>query len=330
MEAGAVAPRVVVRPPNLPAPPPISLLTQLNEDTGDATVRDDGQRGRWDGGAGTTWTEPIAQFATDETWQHWPGSGTSDASKVETPVRRGSGDNAPVQLPITVVLEVLEGTLHEFAGRDTPQDAAMRAALDAVAPRVIEHELWTAARAVAAGWTEQFRLKTAGIVTVPVTAAQPVKRALALAEQLASEFGFRDALGSTPFLHMSPYLFSLMVGPAELDVSPNGRQVRTRLGSHLVPEGGATATWTDAEAATPLLDTRGAAAVGDNRDDGWLFVTPPVRIRWSDTTPAVLRSEFNVPMNDRLLLAERSFVIECSIVEGHPTSIAIPVDYTQE
>lgn len=336
--------RVVVRPPNLPAVPPLSLLTQNNvEDTG-VTVIDGGDNPeRWVAGGGSVWNEPLRQPLNDQVFQAWPGEGgTEQTSKLGRSngdtaerLRLSEGDQVPVQLPMLAAVEVSVGTLSDIAHMNTDGELSTEDQLallfDAVLPRVIEHELWTGEAASLAAWPDQFRLKALGHVSAPLTAAVPVRRALAVAEQLAANAGFYDSYGGA-FCHMSPLCFQLVTSPAELLLTPPGprpRQVSTLLGTQLIPELGATGTW-DEDASDAVAAKPGGSVDGDNLATGWMFITPPVRVRLGPTSGRIIRSTLDVPTNDQLLVGERAFTIECSIREELPTSIAVPVDFTQE
>lgn len=342
---GAVAPRVVVRPPNVPAPPPISLLTQNNlvEDDRDVFgVEADGP-GRWEGGGGSIWLDPQHQFDDNQVWQTWPGdSGTATTNKLgrssggaATASSIAAADQAPVQLPIFAALELDQGVLSEFALRNSiegPVETQMTAALGAVLPRLIERELWTSAEAVHALWTQQFRLKTPNVVTTTGTGALPYLRALAAAEQAAFDQRFIDQFGGA-FIHVSPFLFSLIAAShPNLIRSPSGRQITLPSGAVLIPEGGASGAWSEG-ATTSVLDARpGGSPAGDNAATGWLFVTPPVRVRLGQAN--VYRADAHTGMgsaadsNNRRWVAERPFVLEASVASGRNTSVGVPVDYT--
>lgn len=335
---GVEAPGVVVRPPNIPAPPPISLLTQNNVEDDESTVLGDAEGGRWEGGGGTQWLEVIRQWQSEQVWQTWPDSGDAAEDKrnlsdgTDAPTLRGETSRSPVQRPLHATMVIDVGALADWVRRSgndegTTEEQALRA-LDVGLHRTIERELWTSAGAVQAGWEDQFRLKTPGVVTNIGTAALPFRRALAAAEKAAADFGFIDQFGGA-FVHMTPALFSLVSSPAEVVRSPSGRQVHTLTGLSLIPEIGATGAWS--ETATAEIDDRpGGSAAGDDAGDGWLFVTPPVRVRRGGNAGV-----FQSPLsnnNDTVLVAERGFILEASVLSGEsrPTSIAIPVDYTQE
>lgn len=336
-QTGSVAPRVVVRPPNLPAPPPISLLTQNNVDDADATIHA-GMEGRWEGSAGTTWLEPQRQWQNNQLWQSWPdGAGTAqtnksmlaDGSDPGIPSGVGAADDAPVQRPIIASLIVTEGLLTEWAllhAMEGSVEDQMARALNAVLPRIIERELWTSQEVALANWTGQFRLKTPNVVLCPNTTKLPYMRAMARAEQLAADYGILDMCGGA-FIHSSLLLASLLSAQHNaLFRSPTGRQFTTVSGCMLVPEPGATGAWS--EAGTSFISARPAGAPsGGNTSDGWLFVTPPIRVRLGPTDVHIMDSS-PTNTNDRTLLVERAFILESSIPQNHPTSIAVPVDYT--
>lgn len=335
---GTIAPRVVVRPPNVPAPPPISLLTQNNVDDSDATVLAEDSNPRWEGGGGSIWLDPLKEFRNNQVWQSWPdGAGTaqtnksslSDGSDPGVPSGPGAADQAPIQRPIVASLIIKEGLLTEWALRSSIEGDIgyqLGRALDAVMPRVIERELWSSAEVALANWASQFRLKTPNVVSNVGTAAVPFGRALALAEQAAADNGFLDLYGGA-FIHASVGLFSLIAGiNTNLVRSPSGRQVTTLAGCQLIPEVGAPGSWS--EATTSFVQARpGGSPVGDNIANGWLFVTPPIRVRLGRDLIRVLDASPD-NTNNRTLLVERAFLLEASVVSGHFTSIAVPVDYT--
>lgn len=327
---GTGAPRVVVRPPNVPAPPPISLLTQNNvvDDNRDV-LNSDGER--WIAGGGTTWMEPVQQMDPTTLWQRWPGDGGSASSSTKP----GSVDKitddyqSPVQLPMIMTLMVSAGVLASFALANSVEgsiEQQLAAAHAALAARVVEHELWTGVEADTAGWVDQFRLKSADHVDTPYGgAAIPFLRALALAEQAAADAKFIDNFGGA-MIHVTPALFSLITGQHQgLSRNPTGRQWQTPSGCALVCEPGATGIWPESASAS-LEESPGL--VGNNSTYGWLFVTPPVRVRFSSPQVDQYEGVFE-DTNDRALLVERAFTIEAS-VRNDSTSIGIPVDYTQE
>lgn len=340
--SGVVAPRVVVRPPNVPAAPPISLLTQNNLDDTDATLIDQTSGpGRWEAGGGTTWLEPLRQFQVAQLWESWPdGSGAAAVTKSEInnsgsdpgiPAGLGAADQNPAQRPILATLIINEGLLTEWALQQSLGEmdirGQMQRALDTVMPRVVERELWSAGEASLANWAQQFRLKTPNVVYCPNTTKLPYLRAIARAEQLAADYGFLDLFGGA-FIHCSLELFGLVVAASHGVVrSPSGRQVSTMTGCQLVPELGGTGAW--AEAGTSYISARPSGSpAGGNTSDGWLFVTPPVRVRLGAGGPARIIETDPSTTNDRTLLYERPFVIEAPVMTSHYTSIAVPVDYT--
>lgn len=340
---GAVAPRVVVRPPNVPAPPPISLLTQNNVVEDDRDVVGDGQAGRWEGGGGTIWLDPQHQFDDNQLWQTWSSEGGADTTNklgrtsggAATAGSIAAADQSPIQLPIFAALELDQGVLSEFALANSIEGTVaeqMTAALSAVLPRMIERELWTSAEAVLALWQQQFRLKTPNVVTNVGTAALPYQRALAAAEQAAFDNRFMDQFGGA-FIHVSPFLFSLLTTAGHgLTRSPSGRQFITPSGMFIVPQGGGNGKWDE----TVQANVRSAKPVGspdgDNLATGWLFVTPPVRVRLGGAAvyeaPAHTGMGAGSDSNNRRFVAERPFVIEASVVSGRFTSVGVPVDYT--
>lgn len=336
---GSVAPRVVVRPPNVPAPPPISLLTQNNVDSDDATVLAQDGLPRWEGGAGSTWLEPIRQFQSAQVWQAWPdNSGTAQTNKSEInngssdpgiPSGPGFADQAPEQRPIIATLILTEGLLTEWALRNSVEGDVgfqLGRALDCVLPRIIETELWTSGEVALAQWARQFRLKTPNVVYCPNPTKVPYLRAIARAEQLASDYGFLDSFGGA-FIHTSLELASLLASSDHGIVrSPSGRQLTTYTGCQIVPELGATAAWT--ETGTAYVSAKPAGSPnGGNTTDGWLFVTPPVRVRLGRDNVRVIDMD-PTNANNRTLLVERAFILEASVLTSHYTSIAVPVDYT--
>jgi len=331
-----LAPGVVVRPPNLPTPPPISLLTQPGvRQEGDRDLIS-GRAGGWEAGGGVEWYDPLRDFETARTWQEWPdetaggSSGGAKSTRGVDPL--GPGNRSPVQFPVQALIEIDEGVLTLFQLDNPPEGPPLRAQLEAVLeailPRAIERELWTSAEAVRGQWADQFRLKTPGVVETLTNTAVPFRRALALAEQAAADNRFTDMFGGA-FIHLSLALFSLISSPAELRRTPTDRDVRTLSGCYLVPEVGATGTWT--EATDDAVEARpGGSPAGDNRANGWLFVTPPVRVRLGvvEATMSSISTANNI-----VHIAERAFTLEASVLPGAddpPTSIAIPVDYTQE
>lgn len=331
MLAGINAPRIVVRPPNVPAPPPISLLTQGNVVSDDSdVVQPDGQW-RWEGGGGTFWMEPIRQPSMLGVWQNWPthsgaastnkrGEGLTDAA--------GPAKQSPTQYPFmqTAVLE--QGVLTAFSLANAVEgDVAgqVQRAMDALAARTIERELWTSGVVDGAQWDSQFRLKRKSGVTTVTNANQPYVRALALAENAAADAGFLDGYGGA-FIHCSVALFSLLAARSQnLVRSPSGRQWMTPSGCVLVPEPGATGKWNETGDAW-IEEKPGGAGANDNIANGWLFVTPPVRVRLGSTSFQEYESNINFT-NDTTIVAERAVVIEASVT---PNTLAIPVDYTQE
>jgi len=312
---GIVAPRVVVSPPNTPAPPPISLLTQNNTITDDRDVMsgaDDQNQWRWEAGGGVTWLSPF-RYAP-RLWQRWHDSGSDTGSKgaldgIGNHGIIGGNDFRPyggaAQLPIVAQLEVTQGALTDWALRTgvegTPEEQLLKA-LSGAMPRVIEAELWAANEMVAAGWSEQFRL-TSDAVSVHVAgdATKPwgIISALAAAEQAAADREIIDLAGGA-FIHCSPRYASLLASVAHgLTYSPTGRQITTTSGCHLVPEPGATGTWFS---DTGLQDAPAGIGAGDNSADGWLFVTPPVRVRLGAPN-VTMRGNFDTDTNDWTIVA---------------------------
>lgn len=324
---GVLAPRVVVRPPSVPAPPPISLLTQNNVVDDDRDLVDESQADRWVGGGGTIWTEPVRQSGAESSlWQQWPDL---DAGGVAGTTKGGSvhaspASTSPIQLPLIATLLIEQGVLAAAALDGTPEQQAVTA-LMATMPRIVEHELWAASGASGAGWADQFRLKALGRVSTLTNTAQPYLTALALAEQAAADQGWIDGT-SGAMVHVSTALFGLITSYHQgLQRAVTGRQWTTPSGCLLVCEPGASGTW--AETATPTIAAKpGGAAAGDNLAAGWMFVTPPVRVRLGGPAQ-VLRGEFELT-NDQTLLVERPFILEASM--RTTCSVAIPVDYTQE
>jgi hypothetical protein len=200
----------------------------------------------------------------------------------------------------------------------------MTRALDVFTPRVVEYELWTSAIAEAAQWDNQFRLKDVSTTAVSPTTAVGFSRAVSLAEQAAADTKIIDNYGGA-YIHMSPALFSLVLSFYQgLIRSPTGRTVMTPWGANLIPEVGATGEWSESaghsRAAKP-----GGSATGDNIATGWLFVTPPVRVRLGAVQ--IYQSNFALTnvTNDSTFVAERAVCIE-----AFQTAVAIPVDYTKE
>lgn len=335
---GVIVPRVVVRPPNLPAPPPISLLTQGNvvDDMHDWVQQSPGDNpARWEGGGGTVWWEPLRQGLSDQTWQSWPDAGGDPADNKRDALSGGvtvpKGPDAsfvsPIQRPIVSALEISQDVLAAYVLEHSIEGdvhAQMTAALDAVMPRVVTRELWDAGEALRAHWADQFRLKGAGVVVSDVSGAFGFLRALALAEQAAADHNFIDNFGGA-YIHVSPALFSLLASVSHgLVRSPTGRQVQTMTGCMLVPSPGATGTWSDAHVASFVEAKPAGSQAGDNVTNGWMFVTPPVRVRLGEVRTYDGAFEFT---NDETIVGERAFVLEASVDE---TSVAIPVDYTKE
>lgn len=316
-QTGVLAPRVVVQPPSVPAPPPISLLTQ------GTTIDPSGDTERWAGGGGATWLEPVRASDVD-LWQQWSESGGTDDTTKSHDLEVSDADQAPTQLPIYAVLGIRQGALQAFSDEATgnSQDAQLARAMAAVLPRAIEHELWTGEKADAAGWLEQFRLADGDHVDVSHAGSTiGFLRALAHAEGLAADAGFVDSFGGV-MVHVSWTLFSLLTSSARnLTLSPTGRQLRTAGGAVVVPEVGATGSWPGHGSAP------GAGTLND-RTAGYLFVTPPVRVRLGRVE--TLASPYDLS-NDRIVMAEQPFQLEASVLGSeHPTSIAVAVDYTQE
>lgn len=323
-QTGVLAPRVVVRPPSIPAPPPLSLLTQGTTVTDDADVlKSDGVE-RWSGGGGATWLEPMRGFGGG-LWQAWPEQGSNaDGAKSDTVDVDVVSEQAPTQLPMWAVAEMRQGALQAFADEragdsETTQE---QRAFDALLPRMIEHELWTGNKADAAGWVDQFRLADGDHVdTSHAGTALGFLRALARAEGLAASEGIIDSFGGA-MVHVSWALFGLIVAVHQsLTISPTGRQARLPSGVLVVPELGATGSWPGHGAAP-------GAGAGDDVATGYLFVTPPVRIRLGAF--AVLDHPYDLS-NDRIVVTEQPFQIEASTLGSeHPTSIAVAADYTKE
>jgi hypothetical protein len=313
--------RVVVRPPNVPAPPPISLLTQNN-------VEDD-PSARWENGGGTVWSEPIRQEAITGVWQQWPGTGSASSSTKPGSVDAAASELGPIQRPIMATLVLEQGQLAEWALRAAPEgnvQQQMEIAFAAVLPRIIEHELWTGAVASAAGWADQFRLKSLGHFSQAATSVLPFVRALSRAEQAAADFGFIDNYGGA-FIHCKPSLFSLLTSKCfGLSRAPSGRQWTTPSGCTLVCEPGATGSWTETQ--TDAVDDVGAGPACNDTTSSWLFVTPPVRIRLGGGGLQTYASEFAFD-NEHVYVGERPFVMEASVRDA-PTSVGIPVSHTQE
>lgn len=327
---GVGAPRVVVSPPNTPAPPPFSLLTQNNVVIDDRDVigaGDEDQRGRfrWEG-AGTSWLEPLSDAGPLGSWWKWFDSGgavSADKDDLGASPSVDPSDQSATQYPVVGVLQITEGALTEWALRTaaegTLDDQALRA-LAAAMPRSVENELWTAAAADDAAWTNQFRLASpATVVDGSTGTPDGFVRALARAEGVAASKGYIDRFGGA-FIHVSPSLLSLITSYAKgLQYAATGRTIRTASGCYLVSGPGATGVW------SPALEAAPSAFAGDDDSSGWMFVTPPVRVRLA---PAVVVREvqsFGFDTNDRNLVVEQSFVIEAS-----PHVDAIPVDYTKE
>ena len=342
---GTVGPRVVVRPPNVPAPPPISLLTQ------GTTVEDDhdviqaqglqAQAGRWEAGGGTVWLDPLRQFSGIQVYQNWPdggGAGSTDKLTLADGTEAAAASIDPalqstIQRPMISAIELDQGVLTDYveahALQELPVEAQIIRALDAVIARVVERELWTNQTGDRANWLSQFRLKAPHVHTITNTAT-PFALAFALAEQAAADFRFLDQFGGS-MIHVPLAMFSLITSRlGGIIRSPSGRQYTTPAGSMLVPELGATGTWT--EAGTAFTNARpGGSPPGDNLATGWIFVTPPVRVRLGQGGTQVIESVVNTPTNDITYVGERAFTIESSIGSAaNPTSIAIPVDYTTE
>lgn len=324
---GTGAPRVVVRPPNVPAPPLISLLTQNNVVEDDRDVLGAGQGNRWIAGGGVQWFDPTVEGAT--TWQKWPSEGGEDAQTKNLIDPITNARQSPIQLPMIAAAQLDSGVLAEFALRTgtegSPVDQAV-AAFNALLPGLIEDELWTGVQAARALWADQFRLMSAGHVDTATGSTQPFLRGLALAEQIAASAGFIGELGGA-MIHASPQAFSLITAKHNgLTRAATGRQWLTPSGCALVTGPGATGTWSDANDDVIIEST--PAIEGDQLTTGWLFVTPPVRVRLGVGGVDVIVGEWDEE-NDRRYVVERAFTIEAA-VKDTPTSIGIPIDYTQE
>lgn len=294
-QTGVMAPGVVVQPPSLPAPPPISLLTQ------GTTVDPSGDVERWAGGGGATWQSPFDGAVN--LWQSWPESGHDPDGAKTTSSRTTEDGQVPAQVPMLAVLGITEGALQAFSDEQAgdSQEAQAQRAMAAALPRAIESELWTGAKVAAAGWVEQFRFANGGATVSALGASGGFLGALAAAEDAAAAQGFVDDFGGY-MVHVSYSLFSRIVAKhTNLSVSPTGRVVRLPLGGVLVPELGA-------DSATTVV------------------VTPPVRIRLGRVE--VNRSQYDLS-NDRTVVVEQPFTIEGPVLD-RPTIVTATADPTKE
>ena len=341
MTVGVAAPRVVVRPPHVPAPPPISLFTQNNVVEDDSDLIGPSDAGRWEGGGGTIWQNPLTGFLSGQPrlWQTWPsGGGAASSVKGTTSdaFTSAASSQSPVQFPMVATAFIESGLLADWAVRNQPEgdvSTQLQRLLGALLPATVQHELWTSATANTAAWDGQCRLKTATSVASP--SVVPLARALAWAEGYAGN-NFLDRFGGA-MIHVSPTLFSLLTTESHgLVRSPTGRQVMTMSGCTLIPEGHSTqGTWP--ENGGHSVNATPAAGALDDKTGGWMFVTPPIRVRLGQGAARLLQgydltgafdsaADFR---NNEVYVVERAFTLEYFNDSATTvTSYAIPVDYT--
>lgn len=337
---------VSVLPPAVPARPRISLLSQGNVvgDNQPTLVDSEGlldseQFDPWAFGAGTKWLDPITQFLSDTLWQGWPsGDGTTLADKshaidgsTDRTITRGNANLQPAQMPVMAVLFAKVGELTSHTLDQGPEGSVQfqaERAFDAMLPRLIETELWTALGAQSMAYDGQFRLEGQAVtVHVPTNTAAGFVRALGILESAVGNGGFLDQWGGA-FYHCTRGLGSLLttISSQGLTVDPTGRTIRTTAsGASLVPESGATGIWPSQSGE--LQTTPGGTSAGDDLATGWLIASAPVRVRLGRRMYVEqhdLRASGG-SQNNRVVLVEQPFNLESRL-----EVVAVPVDYTKE
>lgn len=262
------APAVVVD--TLPAAPPlVSLLSS-------AIVSEEADDREW--GAGIVHEQDEKGIEGEHGWWTCPetGGAAPDFDKLT-----GSVPSSIRWRPFEVV--------HAFsctANQPLPdREARARRLLASVLSAVIEQELWTGAIATAAGFPNDY-LENA---PTSLGSASP-RRALAALEQAVAD----EQAGAPAMIHAQPRLVVRWIADNLVTPSPSGRQLRTALGTLVVPGAG-------------YPGTGPSGTVGPN--NSWAYVTGLVRVwlgpvRITGTGAADLL----ISTNDRYVRAERAAV----------------------
>ena len=258
------------------APPRVSLLSSA-----DVTTNGD----RWQ--AGLAWRPEACEPPTNPYW--WTCADTGGAAPATTKVSQDP--EAVVRYrPVDVWVGVKCGNM--AAGDEFEREA--RRALEAFQSFLIERELWTGAIATLASFDNDFLMNAptainGAALTPYVTALGELEQALATCQP-----------GQVGMIHAQPRTVTTWIQNGLVTPEPNGRRLRTALGTIVVPGAGYPGTGTGLAAAT--------------KDASFAYGTGLVRVFLG---PVEVFPDFERSQNTQIVRAERAVAAvmdECCLV----------------
>lgn len=242
----AVGPGTPVEP--LPASPPrVSLLSSAQ------IVPNSETDVRWT--QGIRWSPEECLPETDSLWWACVEEG-GDAPDFEK--ETGAGQLIEEYQPFVAWAG---DACSPFGWNERDYQGRARRKLLANESRIIEAELWTGARAATAGYPNRFLADAGRVTQLESGVRTPHASALAELESALAECG-----GGDHMIHAMPRLVSLWSRNGMVTPSPDGRVLRTALGTVVVPGAGYNGS-----------GPGGSPAEGD-RDDSWAYGTGMVRV----------------------------------------------------